>query len=397
MGLTAAPQDITPMNIQQHLPTAGPSSITLDSDDIWSSINLSEGFNVTLPGTQDLTPEAMIVANRIFNLAECTGGPDTPSPFRRLLTPHPESPGRLTQEQIAGVSSRITSDLMVTPSSSPPHPEFIPMSESEPLQEQMENFETDLTQRFGATTIAPQPTTPSHPPNPDTTPPAVMGAPQNHENARLATPMSDLTSEDSSEDSSDDDSDSHPPTHNQVALPASNQVQDMAVDNQVQDMDVDNDEVVADHQEDILQPDRQPDNRHQDQPDAEMSSGEEEVDPPSPPRRRKITRAAVARAAANLSDRRLRSGGKQATVTSSQVLPSTHTQSEPSIDAPASTPLQSGSDQGRSRPETRIDAPASTPRQPASNQDRSRPVRKGVKGSFEGKLHGQVWHFPGYI
>jgi hypothetical protein len=268
----------------------------------------------------------------------------------------------------------------------------------------MENFETDLTQRFGATTIAPQPTTPSHPPNPDTTPPAVMGAPQNHENARPATPMSDLTSEDSSNDSSNNDSDSHPPTHNQVALPAggdastpSNQVQDMAVDNQVQDMDVDNDEVVADHQEDILQPDRQPDNRHQDQPDAEMSSGEEEVDPPSPPRRRKITRAAAARAAANLSDRRLRSGGKQATVTSSQVLPSTHTQSEPSIDAPASTPLQSGSDQGRSRPETRIDAPASTPQQPASNQDRSRPVRKGVKGSFEGKLHGQVWHFPGYI
>jgi hypothetical protein len=150
-----APQYIVPADLHQQGPAPGQTS-----DNIWSSINLSEGFNVTLPGTQQLTQEAATVALNIFDLSQCTEGQETPSPFQRLLTPHPESPGRLTQAQMADFSSHITSNLMSTPTSSPPRPELIEnvmAAWSEPLPEQMENTESDLTQRFEAASITPSP------------------------------------------------------------------------------------------------------------------------------------------------------------------------------------------------------------------------------------------------
>jgi hypothetical protein len=390
---TIAPQYVVPADLDQHLPQAGPSSII--SDKIWSSINLNEGFEVTIPGTQDLTPEAMTMASHIFDLSECSGGADTPSPFRRLLTPHPESPGRLTQDEIADISSLITSNPLATPTSSPPRsPSPSHLHNADALQPPL----PDETHMQGNT--------------PQTTHQVAQSAltvePHMLRDQRPISPMSDLTIQDSSDDEMDQDQTLPPLIDNQVV--EMDQTLPPLIDNQVADMDVDevqavphqqddvvlqheppqlpvnivdDDQAAPDHQNDVgLQHDLsqlpvnnpigQPDNRgEREEPHhAVVSSGEEEVEPLPPRRKTRRPAAATQRhmtESDSVSDRRLRSRAINARDPSRPVLSSTHPLSQPSMDASVPTPLF-----------------------PASERDRSRLTKKVVKGSFEGKLYSQI-------
>ena len=108
------PQYVVPADLLLQ-PVAGSSN---HSQTIWDSLDLSQGFPVTVPGSQKLTPEATTFVNRMFDVSQCAAGSHSPSPIQSLSSPHPQTPEHLTEENISQLSS-LTSRLMVTPTGSP--------------------------------------------------------------------------------------------------------------------------------------------------------------------------------------------------------------------------------------------------------------------------------------
>ena len=113
-------QYVVPSELDLH-PVAGSSN---NSQTIWEGLDLSRGFEVTLPGSQELTPEAMTLVSRMFDVTQCAGGSQSPSPIQALSTPHPPTPEHIIEAHMSQLSS-LTSKLMVTPTGSPPHMEMI--------------------------------------------------------------------------------------------------------------------------------------------------------------------------------------------------------------------------------------------------------------------------------
>ena len=66
----------------------------------------------------------MTLVNQMFNMTQCAGGSQTPSPIQALSTPHPQTPEHVSEAHMSQLSS-LMSKLMVTPTGSLPHMEMI--------------------------------------------------------------------------------------------------------------------------------------------------------------------------------------------------------------------------------------------------------------------------------